>query len=788
LANDSVIIRFGLDDRVFQSAISRIDRGLRLVQSEFSSASSSLSNFGNSTERLRLRADSLNRQIRLQNERVETLTRRYRESRRATGEESESTEELRISLNNATSELNNMQRELRETTRDLNTTSSRWNTVSQNMAKAGEKMKAVGSKMSSIGSSLTTKVTAPVLALGTAATKMAMDAVESENLFEVAMGNMADEARTWSEDISDSLGLNAYSVRENVATYNSMLTSMGLATDESLNMSEGLTQLSYDMASFYNLNPDEAFNKLRAGISGESEPLKTLGVLVNETTTKTYAYTHGIAKQGETLTEAQKVQARYGVIMEATKNAQGDLGRTLDSPTNKLRVMKEQVTQIGIEFGQLLIPILEKLINIIKPLLDRFQGMSKEQKNLIIKIGLVAAAVGPVLLILGKAIGIIGSLFTVISSISGAIASAGGASAAFGSVITLLTGPVGIIIASITALVGVFIALYKYNEDFRKNTNTIWNQVKTIIVSIINSIKELIAAFIEIAKKYWNMYGDDIVNILLKAFSFVAAIVNNYLNIIKNTINIVTSLIKGDWKGVWEGIKSLVRDYLKGVLNIVKSLLELLISILSTEFKIMKDVVIKVWNSIKTLTKAAWNAIKNTISSVSKSVSSVIKNVWNGILNVTKSVWKKIKDAIMNPIKSAVKLIREQINKIKKLFAAMKIKIPKIKLPHFKIKGSFSLSPPSTPSLSVNWYAKGGIFNKPSIIGVGENGTEAVLPIDKLDDLIAKAIEKIKVKDNDTGLTLKIENFINNSDKDIEKLAYELEFYRRRVAAGRGGI
>jgi phage-related minor tail protein len=108
LANDSVIIRFGLDDRVFQSAISRIDRGLRLVQSEFSSASSSLSNFGNSTERLRLRADSLNRQIRLQNERVETLTRRYRESRRATGEESESTEELRISLNNATSELNNI--------------------------------------------------------------------------------------------------------------------------------------------------------------------------------------------------------------------------------------------------------------------------------------------------------------------------------------------------------------------------------------------------------------------------------------------------------------------------------------------------------------------------------------------------------------------------------------------------------------------------------------------------------------------------------------------------------
>ena len=137
-------------------------------------------------------------------------------------------------------------------------------------------------------------------------------------------------------------------------------------------MSEGLTQLSYDIASFYNLKPEEAFEKLKSGISGESEPLKELGILVNDTTTKTYAYTHGIAKQGEQLTEAQKVQARYGSILQATKNAQGDLARTIDSPTNKLRIMKEQAQQIGIQFGQFLIPILERLIAVIKPLMDKF--------------------------------------------------------------------------------------------------------------------------------------------------------------------------------------------------------------------------------------------------------------------------------------------------------------------------------------------------------------------------------------------------------------------------------
>jgi len=205
-----------------------------------------------------------------------------------------------------------------------------------------------------------------------------------------------------------------------------MLTSMGLSDDESLKLSETLTQLSYDMASFYNLSPDEAFNKLKSGISGEAEPLKALGILVNENTVKSYAYANGIAKQGEALTEAQKVQARFGVIMESTKNAQGDLARTLDSPTNKLRIMQEQATQLGIQFGQILIPVLEKIISVIKPLMDAFQGLSKEQQEQIVKIALVAAAAGPVIGIVGKIISVIGGISTAVGAISGALASVGG--------------------------------------------------------------------------------------------------------------------------------------------------------------------------------------------------------------------------------------------------------------------------------------------------------------------------------------------------------------------------
>lgn len=753
---NTVVARVGLDDRGFQEGVAKIQRSLKVVQSEFAAASSKLGDFGKSEEGLRLKADTLNKQIELQKEKVAALNKSFQESVEKKGEDAKATENLKIKLNYAVAELNKMQQELKQTTTELNTKSSAWYKLSQSMNSAGEKMKSVGDKMSSVGSKLSTAVTLPLVGIGTAATKMAMDAVESENLFEVAMGSMAGDARKWSEETSKALGLNAFNVRKNVATYNAMLTSMGLTSQESLKMSEGLTQLSYDMASFYNLKPEEAFEKLKSGISGEAEPLKALGILVNDNTIKTYAYSHGIAKQGEQLTEAQKVQARYGAIMEATKNAQGDLARTMDSPTNKLRVMKEQTQQLGIQFGQLLIPILEKLMNTIKPLLDKFQGLSKEQQETIIKIGLVVAAIGPVIMIIGKVISIAGTLSTVIGTVSGAMAAAGGASGALGAAFAAITGPVGIAVAAITGLIAIFVALYKNNEDFRNSVNTVWNGVKALISGVIESLKAMFQAFITLANQIWKKYGDDFVKIITTAFNLVATIVNTTLKAIQDVIKIVTSAIKGDWKGVWEGIKNLTSDLWNGIKNVIKSAIDLVKGTIKTEFEFIKGIIL---------------------------------GIWNGIKGITSAVWNEIKSAIENPINAAKNAVGNAINAIKGFFSNLhlpEIKIPKIKLPHFSIEGEFSLNPPSVPHLGVDWYAKGGIFNRPSVIGVGEAGTEAVLPIDRLDDLMAKAIEKAK-GGSGNGLTLHIENFINNTEKDIEQLAYELEFYRQRVSMGRGG-
>lgn len=220
-----------------------------------------------------------------------------------------------------------------------------------------------------------------------------MDAIESDSLFETSLAANADAVRAWSDEVSSVLGLNAVAVRKNTGTIFNMTSSMGIAEENALKMSKGISLLSEDMASFYNLDSEEAFNKLKAGITGEAEPLKALGILVDENTIKQVAYSEGIAENGAELTQQQKVLARYVAILKQTGNAQGDLARTMDSPSNQLRALKSQVTQLGISLSNFFIPVVKAVLpwvsaftqvatqalNKLKPLADalaKFLGVS----------------------------------------------------------------------------------------------------------------------------------------------------------------------------------------------------------------------------------------------------------------------------------------------------------------------------------------------------------------------------------------------------------------------------
>jgi len=195
-----------------------------------------------------------------------------------------------------------------------------------------------------------------IAAVGVASLKLAMDAEESENLFTVSMGRMAKATREWSDNLADALFLNRFELRKFVSTFNVMLNSMGIGIEEAAEMSQQLTQLALDMASFYNLKPDEAFQKLQAGITGEIEPLKRLGIIVNETTIKQRAMNEGMIVGGQALSEIQKVQLRYTEILSQTTKAQGDMKRTLDSTTNVFRSIGSLIKETGVYIGMVFKP------------------------------------------------------------------------------------------------------------------------------------------------------------------------------------------------------------------------------------------------------------------------------------------------------------------------------------------------------------------------------------------------------------------------------------------------
>jgi hypothetical protein len=198
----------------------------------------------------------------------------------------------------------------------------------------------------------------------------AMNAFESESLFETSMGAWAEQARAWSEQLSANLGLDPYALRSSVSFLFTMTQTMGLTEQQAYSMSTSLVELAGDMASFYNMSFDEAFSKLRSGIAGETEPLRALGIVLSAAKVEQEAYRLGIAKTGEQLDEQQKALASYSLIIQQTGTAQGDLTRTIDSPANQLRVTMNELKLASIEFGAALMPIVSATLPILRDVIE----------------------------------------------------------------------------------------------------------------------------------------------------------------------------------------------------------------------------------------------------------------------------------------------------------------------------------------------------------------------------------------------------------------------------------
>ena len=213
-----------------------------------------------------------------------------------------------------------------------------------------------------------------IIEFGASCIELGSDLDEVQNVVDVTFGKMSGAIEQFSKEAAVQFGLSELAAKQYTSTLGAMYKSMGFTEESAAGMSIEMTKLAADMASFYNLDPDTAFQKIRAGISGETEPLKQLGINLSEANLEEYRLAQGIQTSYKAMNQQDKALLRYNYLLSVTKDAQGDFARTSGSWANQMKILRLQFDQIRADLGQGFIAIFTPILQVINKLL---QGLAK---------------------------------------------------------------------------------------------------------------------------------------------------------------------------------------------------------------------------------------------------------------------------------------------------------------------------------------------------------------------------------------------------------------------------
>lgn len=219
-----------------------------------------------------------------------------------------------------------------------------------------------------------------IVQFGKKAIELGSDLQEVQNVVDVTFATMSDKVDEFAKKAAESAGLSETMAKRYVGTFGAMAKSFGFAENEAFNMSTALTQLSGDVASFYNITQDEAYTKLKSVFTGETESLKDLGVVMTQTALDSFAMSEGLGKTTKQMTEQEKVALRYRFVMNQLSSASGDFLRTSDSWSNQMRVLKLNTESIMASVGQALINFFTPIIKLINVLLSKIAVLANSFK------------------------------------------------------------------------------------------------------------------------------------------------------------------------------------------------------------------------------------------------------------------------------------------------------------------------------------------------------------------------------------------------------------------------
>lgn len=430
------------------------------------------------------------------------------------------------------------------------------------------------------------------------------------------------------------------------------------------------------------------------------------------------------------ITSLTSVGNTYDSVSGSAQNMFDQTTTPMQEMESNTRKLQQALVPLGEKIAELANAILPPLVAVITTIGGWFEKLPGPVQNFVIILGALLVAfttLTPVIAAMSVAVGALNISLLPIIAIIAAVAAAivgiiaivqnwGAITEWFGNLWTTICNGIGQMVES----------LKQWFSGLWTHLQSVWNGICNVVQTAVMLLGSILQAAFDIITLPFRLIWENCKEAVTAAWNGIKSVVSSAINAVSSVISSVMNTIRTVISTVWTAISTNVSNAVNSIKNVVTSV-----------FNAVKSVASSVWNSIKSVIGSVVDGIKSKVSSVFNALKSTVSSVFNGIKSVATSVWNGIKSAITTPIEAAKNKVKSVVDAIKGFFSGMKLSLPHIKLPHFKVSGKLSISPPSVPHLSIDWYKEGGIMARPTVFGMngsslmagGEAGQEAILPL-----------------------------------------------------------
>lgn len=505
---------------------------------------------------------------------------------------------------------------------------------------------SLGNTVKSIGAfAKKTAIAGTAIATATGAlaikfTNMGADVQEMQNKFDVVFKGMTKETENWASEFSNAIGRNRNTIKGYLADNQNMFVGMGMTREAGAQMSKQLVETAIDLASFNNLQDDEAVDAMSKAIMGETESAKQLGAVLNDNTRAMAMEALGYQGKFDALTEAQKMEVNYQAILMQSGDAIGDAERSANSYTGQLKALKAKLEETGQSIGMALLPVMTQLVQWVSTTIDKI----KEWYSTLKSNGVIDE-------VSNKIKTFVSNLVTNFNIAVGAIKTFFNEAHTGGQIIKFIAELWG-----------------KYGNDIIEVAKLLWNTLVTIFKTIVTVINFI-----------WSNFGEQIKSYTMSFVQNIITVIKGLLNVIQGIFKLISAVLKGDWSGAWNAVKQIV----SGAIGVIKGILSQFKNIISATFSGIKTIIINIWNTV-------FNGMKSVASNALNAIIGKIKSTFSSMYNTVKGITSNIKSALANAFKFTIPKIKLPHISVTGKLSLAPPSVPKVSIKWYKKGGIFN--------------------------------------------------------------------------------------------------